>query len=80
MREQVTESRFRLRIVTGVALVATLACTGCQTVFYDSIDLPGSDQRLVVGQKAGFLAVHSTIWVVDGSGSRQCKIKKEVPK
>ena len=54
------------RKALGVTLLAAgLALAGCHTIAWDSTEVAGSDQRLVVGAGTGFFSSKPRIWVYE---------------
>ena len=61
----------------GLACIGLLGFTSC-SVFMDQAEVPGTNQRLVVGGQIVFLGPLPKIWVLEGDRYESVKIKKEL--
>lgn len=68
--------RYRRRSSFGaVALCAALG--GCQTFYHDQVDVPGTNQRLIVGSSTVVFGPFAAVWVLEDGKITKVKVVKE---
>lgn len=67
------------KAIARVVLAAALfGAAGCHTVAWDSVAVPGSNQRLVVGAYSGFLQpTRPQMWVYEGGVATPVETRDE---
>ena len=61
----------------SLTLAIAFSASGCATIFHDSAPVPGTNARLVVGGKEGFLVLLPRIWVLENGVYTRVEIVEE---
>lgn len=68
----------RRRRFAALALCAPLAALGgCQTFYRDQVDVPGTNQRLIVGSSTVLFGPFAAVWVLEDGKVTRVKVVKE---